>query len=67
VLPTVRDQIDNIAGGRLSLDGATPQYVQSDLGFRMVQAADGREALHIERLVQRGVLTARHPLLNPLG
>ena len=66
VLPTVRDRIDDIAAGNFPLDGATRQYVRTELGFRMVQVADGREALQIERLIQRGVLAAGRPLLNPL-
>ena len=67
VLPTVRDRIDDIAGGTFSLDGATRQYVRTEPGFRMVQMADGREALEVERLVQRGALAAGQPFLNPLA
>jgi hypothetical protein len=67
VLPTGRDRIDDIAAGRFSLDQATRDYVRAELGFRMVQVADGGEALQVERLVQRGALAAGRPLLNPLG
>jgi hypothetical protein len=66
VLPTVRDRIDDIAAGTFSLDRATREYVRTELGFRMVQAADGREALQVERLIQRGALTGGRPRLNPL-
>jgi hypothetical protein len=67
VLSTVRDRIDEMAAGRFSLDQATRDYVRTELGFRMVQVADGREALQVERLVQRGALSAGRPFLNPLG
>ena len=67
VLPTVRDRIDDVAAGKFSLDGATRQYVRTELGFRMVQVTDGREALQVERLVQRGALVAGRPFLNPLA
>ena len=67
VLPTVRDRIDDIAAGGFSLDGASRQYVRTELGFRMVQVADGREALQVERLVQRGALAVGRPFLNPLA
>jgi hypothetical protein len=67
VLPTVRDRFDDIAAGRFSLDQATRDYVRTELGFRMVQVTDGRQALQVERLVQRGELTAGRPALNPLA
>jgi hypothetical protein len=67
VLPTVRVRIDDVAAGRFSLDGATRQYVRTELGFRMTHVTDGREALQVERLIQRGALAAGRPLLNPLG
>ena len=67
VLPTVRDQIDDIAAGRFSLDQATRDYVRTELGFRMVQVTEGREALQVERLVQRGELAVGRPALNPLA
>ena len=67
VLPAVRDRIDDMAAGRFSLDQATRDYVRTELEFRMVQVTDGREALQVERLVQRGVLAAGRPFLNPLG
>ena len=67
VLPTLRDRIEDIAGGKLSLDGATRQYVRTELGFRMVHVTDGREALQVERMVQRGALLAGRPFLNPLA
>ena len=47
VLPTVRDRIDDIAAGRFSLDQATRDYVRTELGFRVVQVIDGREALQL--------------------
>jgi hypothetical protein len=47
VLSTVRDRIDDIAAGKFSLDSATRRYVRSELGFRMVQVTDGREALYV--------------------
>ena len=67
VLPTVRDRIDDVAAGTVSLDRATPDYVRAKLGFRLVLVTDGREALEVERLVQRGEPAAGRPLLNPLG
>jgi hypothetical protein len=66
VLPTVSDRIDDIAASRFSLDQATRDYVRTELGFRMVQVADGREALQVEWLVQRGALAAGRPFLNGL-
>ena len=66
VLPTLHDRIEDIAAGKLSLDGATRQYVRTELGFRMVHVTDGREALQVERMVQRGALAGR-PFLNPLA
>jgi hypothetical protein len=67
VLPSVRDRIDDIAAGRFSLDQATRDYVRAELGFRMVQATDGREALQVERLIQRGALAMGRLFLNSLG
>jgi hypothetical protein len=67
VLPIVRERIDAVAVGKFSLDDATRQYVRTELGFRMVPVADGREALQVERLVQRGALAAGRPFLNPLA
>ena len=67
VLPIVRDRIDDVAAGRASLDRATRDYVRAELGFRLVLVTDGREALEVERLVQRGELAAGRPLLNPLA
>jgi hypothetical protein len=66
VLPSVRDRIDDVVAGKFSLDGATRQYVRTELGFRMIQVADGPEALQVERLVQRGALAAGRPFLNPI-
>jgi hypothetical protein len=67
VLPIGRDRIDDIAAGRFSLDGAIRESVRAELGFRMVQVADGQEALEVERLVRRSELATGRPLLNPLG
>jgi hypothetical protein len=67
VLPTVRERIDDIAAGSFSLDGAIRQYVRTELGFRMAPVTDGREALQVEQLVQRGELATGRPLLNPLA
>ena len=67
VLPAVRHRIDEVAAGRFSLDQATRDYVRTELGFPMVQVTDGREALQVGRLVQRGALSAGRPFLNPLG
>jgi hypothetical protein len=67
VLPTVRDRIAEIAAGRFSLDQATRDYVRTELGFRMVRVTDGRRALQVERLVQRGELAVGRPSLNPLA
>jgi hypothetical protein len=33
----------------------------------MVQVTDGREALQIERLIQRGFVAGRRPFLSPLA
>ena len=57
----------DVAAGEFSLDGATSQYVRTELGFRMVHVIDGREALQVERMVQRGALLAGRPFLNPLA
>ena len=62
VLPTVRDRIDDVVAGRFSLDRATRDYVRAELGFRIVEVSDGREALQVERLVQRGALAVGRPL-----
>jgi hypothetical protein len=67
VLPAIRDRIDEIAAGTFSLDAAPRQYVRAELGFRMVEVTDGREALQVERLVQRGAFSVGQPLLNPLA
>ena len=67
VLPTLRDRIEDISAGKLSLDGATRQYVRTELGFRMVHVTDGREALQVERMLQRGALLAGRPFLKPLA
>jgi hypothetical protein len=66
VIPKVRNRIDDIAAGAFSLDRATRDYVRAELGFRMVRVADGREALQVERLIQRGALGSGRPRLNPL-
>ena len=61
VLTTVRDRIDDMAAGGFLLDGATRHYVRAKLGFRIVEVTDGREALQVERRVQRGELAAGRP------
>jgi hypothetical protein len=46
---------------------ATRTYVRTELGVRMVQVTDSRQALQVERLVQRGRLVVGRPNLNPLA
>ena len=63
----MRARIDHIAVGRFSLDQATRDYVRTELGFRMVQVTDGREAVQVERLVQRGALAGGRPAPQSAG
>ena len=66
VLSTLHNRIAEIAGGELSLDAATRDYVRTNLGFRWMALPDGRAAYDLERWLQRGEADCGRPLLNPL-
>jgi len=56
-----------MADGTLSLDTETCQFIRDELGFRWVEAESGKHALAIEKAIQRGVLSAGKPVLNPMN
>jgi len=66
VLSLVHNRISEIVAGDLSLDRLTREFIRTELGFRFVKAADHRDALAIERQIQRGALESGRPFLNPL-
>jgi hypothetical protein len=65
VLPTLHNRISEIADGSLSLDGATRDYIRTNLGFRWVATDSGAEARQLESRLQRGEAEYGKPLLNP--
>jgi len=66
VLPTLsREQIDDAAHGRLSLDGLTRQLIRASLSYRFAFLADAAAARDVERQIQGEGLAGQLPLLNP--
>jgi hypothetical protein len=66
VLPELtREQVLEVAAGRLSLDGLTRDYIRGRLGFRWTVTEDGPAAHALERSFRRGETTAGLPMLNP--
>jgi hypothetical protein len=67
VLPNLsRQQIEEAADGRLSLDELICTYIREQLSYRFVFMSDGKSALALERHIQRQGLAGELPLLNPL-
>jgi hypothetical protein len=66
VLPTLsREQIDDAAHGRLSLDGLTRKLIRDSLSYRFAPLTDAAAAREVERQIQREGLAGQLPLLNP--
>jgi hypothetical protein len=66
VLPTLgREQIEDAALGRLSLDGLTRKLIRDSLSYRFSLVADVETARTIERQIQREGLEGQLPVLNP--
>jgi hypothetical protein len=66
VLPSLSGyEIEQVARGELSLDVRTREWINSHYAFRYLETVGGSQARQIEREVQRGVLTAGPPMLNP--
>ena len=55
-----------IGHGVLSLDVLTRQYIREHFEYRYVTLGNGKDALALEREVQRGALTVGKPFLNPV-
>jgi len=60
------DDQNRLAAGTLLLDILTRDYIRSRLSYRFLPTSDGRQALTMEREIQRGALPAGKPFLNPL-
>lgn len=58
-------ELDEVAAGRLSLDGRTRDLIREELGFRFVSVPDSRAALDLEKAVEEGALGARPFLQYP--
>jgi hypothetical protein len=66
-VPSLSDeQQAEIGDGVLSLDVLTRQYIRDHLEYRYVTLPNGKDALALEREVQRGALAVGRPFLNPL-
>jgi hypothetical protein len=66
VLPTLsREQIDDAARGRLSLDELTRKLIRHSLSYRFALVADAPTARAVERQIQRQGLAGQLPVLNP--
>jgi hypothetical protein len=59
-------QQEQIGDGVLSLDALTRKHIHDHFEYRYVTVDNGRDALALEREVQRGALTVGNPFLNPL-
>ena len=55
-----------IGDGVVSLDALTREYIRDRFEYRYVTVDNGREALALEREVQRGAMSGGKPFLNPL-
>lgn len=59
--------IQEVAAGALSLDGLTRDYIRTNLAYRYVTTASGKDARELETVIRRGgLLEQGQPLLNPL-
>lgn len=66
VLPALSsEQIAQAAAGDLPLDGEIAHFIRTELSYRWVETADGKQAFELEALLRSGALGAV-PLLNPL-
>jgi hypothetical protein len=65
VLPQLHNRLTDIAGGVLSLDIATRDFVRANLGFRWLELPDGASALQLERRLQRGEHACGRPPSEP--
>jgi hypothetical protein len=59
-------QQKQIGEGVLSLDALTRKHIHDHFAYRYVTVDSGRDALALEREVQRGALSTGKPFLNPL-
>jgi hypothetical protein len=57
-------QIDEIAGGRLSLDALVREYIHARLRYRFAEVADIANCYALEAKIRGGALAAGPPLLN---
>jgi hypothetical protein len=58
-------QLEKVAEGKLKLDVLTKQYIRDNYDYSYITDLGGYTALQIERVVQRGTLSAGKPYLNP--
>lgn len=66
VLSEVREKIDDVVAGKLSLDQLTRDLIRRELTFRVASTSDYRTALRIEDEIKRHGLSATgRPFLNP--
>ena len=67
VLPTLDESaISSIAIAELALDSVTRNFIRDHLAYRFTETTSYRDALELERAIQRGALPAGPPMLNPL-
>lgn len=62
-----REQQQKIRVGALSLDALTRDFIRANFVHRYVVTPDSVTAFAIERDVQRGILAAGNPFLNPFA
>jgi hypothetical protein len=68
VLKSLRpDEIDEVATGRLSLDGRTRDVIRGHLGFRLVSVPDARTALDLENGSRAAPSAGDRPCSSRLG
>jgi hypothetical protein len=60
------EQRAEIGDGVLSLDVLARQYIREPFEYPYVTLPNGKDALALEREVQRGALALGKPFLNPL-
>jgi hypothetical protein len=66
VLPTIQNQLAEVANGSLSLDLLTRAFVHEQLSYRFVATIDYAQAMRLEGSIKRsGLPQAGRPLLNP--
>jgi hypothetical protein len=66
VLPQLHNRFTDIAGGVLSLDKETRDFIRANFGFRWLKLPDGTSARELEARLKRGEHVCGMPLLNPL-